>query len=48
LKIAPNIAEKCDFFNKKILLSNAGDFGNMLEWKEREHELDDVVSLQSP
>jgi hypothetical protein len=26
----------------------AGDFGNMLEWKEREHELDDVATLQSP
>jgi hypothetical protein len=29
-------------------LSIAGDFGNMLEWKEREHELDDVSALQSP
>ena len=30
------------------MLSITGDFGNMLEWKEREHELDDVATLQSP
>jgi hypothetical protein len=26
----------------------AGDLSNMLEWKEREHEFDDVATLQSP